>query len=1758
MFKTISRLFAMTLAVVMMTTLSSAQDHFTEDFSGLPSTYTTGDVSLPSGNWTLTAVFGEQSSNSYNGTGKAARLNDDTPDASLATPAVNGITNISFYYRELNSGGGDFVLQKSVDGGAWIDLTTQSYAGEEFTLFEYEVNDESDNIRLRIVSDDNSGHLIIDEMTLGSYGGNGGGESNVILSSDFEGGTLEPWVSYSVASNRDWILDSFGGNSYAEANGWGGDEPSDDWLISPALNLSSYDFVQMTFENAKNFSGPDMMLKISTDYDGMGNPNDFTWEEIDFVKSTGGYAFVSNTIELNDYLQDGVYIAFHYISNGGAELWQVDNVLIEYIDAAPTVLFETDFEGGSLAPWTEYSVASNRDWQLDDFGGNNYAEMNGWGGDEPSNDWLISPELDLSPYNFVLFTFDNAKNFSGPDLMLKVSTDYDGISNPENFNWTEVEFNKSGGGYSFVTSEIDLSSFAVNGVYIAFHYISNGGAELWQIDNTIVEGLGEAPAPVPAPFDLSSGTYELEEWSASNAAGTYPESMIFRTTASTDPAVTDGDGSDYTRGYSETGGSRVNGLGSMGFSFVNTSSGTLGDAILALDTRTRTNIKVEWTGDLYQLFCDTDRDYRIRLQYRVGDAGDWKNVLNEDGTLVEWANTNYLDRQDWDYPYTQMGNEFRQSFSSYLPLEAEDQQYVQVRWRYYMNENTGFGGCRPELRVDDIAVSSETTVGNPTRLLPESVMPQTPMVGVPFDLVVRTVDGNDTPKNPNMNIPVYLTLIEGTGQLGGNVEAIIAQGRNYVVFKGLTYDKAENIRVRATTDDPFGLADGIIRFDVSAAPAVQLNLDPNAYVGITHPTARVEFLSANGEVNTQYSGFEVTLDVNGPENSTYTAEVFEGVALFDGITFNQEGAYTATATAEYLEASNTVDVTVNPAPVLVEHMIPMYAKGEGTFLPDGNGRMPAWALVEFTNLHPNTTYRFLTSGGDQFDIDNDRFGGGVNIHYNAATDTYNYNSNRDFGTDGAYSTFMTGEGETSKKVWVNIVPSANDAFSHGTEFTWIVYLANNEGFQISRFETENKTQSRRLGNANDELSGFYDDMSGMTPRNMVVVWDDMDGEGRPLTVAMVQDEGSTLQNIGFPHLAPDFYANLDDMDGGFATFLPNNLSNGVRLIQEVGADGMAINEWTDEDGDWAGVDTKDMFWGMNPPSNPGFEIPRINLITPMNGEGICNNDPFNVTWESYGMETINIEIWVNGSIQETITDVNARAQMFDWQIIRDTYSNQEIDVRVVGANEFTYVSDQSGAIRIYDSPQILDFTDSRVYCEGDDIQLGVTSDGDDITYQWYKDGVVIEGANETLYNITDAEYYHSGVYTVGIVGAEGICNSVMTDGIGVYIARDTDLTIEELPQDANVLPGATARFQVKPHVNVSYPGYEITYQWYEVVDGGEDIALNEGDYAGRLAGANASVMTIVDMNDQVFGKRWYVVVNGLCDVTLTSGVVTANEVDLSITQGIEDTEACSGTDVVMTIEAESTGGDIEYQWFKDGMPLANNQTYAGVMTNELTITNAQATEAGMYSVRVTLTNNPVAFDTDDANLTVTQAPEIISQSDAAVTVEPGNEVTLEVEAIGDNLTYQWFSGARPIEGETNPTYTITNADAATHDGDYTCVVGSASCGSVTSDLITVTVTSGTPLSVNEVNKDGYSLSGVSPNPVSDAATIEFSVPTTEQVSINLIDARGNLVAVLFSNIATGNQVIELNVNDYNLTSGTYFYSLETANVRLTQPMIIVK
>ena len=160
------------------------------------------------------------------------------------------------------------------------------------------------------------------------------------------------------------------------------------------------------------------------------------------------------------------------------------------------VLLYEDFDD-DLGVFFTFDAYGDQTWHQGTHQGTTYANMNGYadGAAHQNEDWLFGyAEI---PYGLgfdeIWVEFRNAMKFEGDPLRVAISTDYDGISEPSDFEWEDITdaFDYSTGNYEWVESgALDVSDIVGNhSFYIAFIYTSSDeAAASWEIDYVKVTG----------------------------------------------------------------------------------------------------------------------------------------------------------------------------------------------------------------------------------------------------------------------------------------------------------------------------------------------------------------------------------------------------------------------------------------------------------------------------------------------------------------------------------------------------------------------------------------------------------------------------------------------------------------------------------------------------------------------------------------------------------------------------------------------------------------------------------------------------------------------------------------------------------------------------------------------------------------------------------------------------------------------------------------------------------------------------------------------------------------------------------------------------------------------------------------------------------------------------------------------------------------------------------------------------------------------
>jgi Bacterial Ig domain len=149
---------------------------------------------------------------------------------------------------------------------------------------------------------------------------------------------------------------------------------------------------------------------------------------------------------------------------------------------------------------------------------------------------------------------------------------------------------------------------------------------------------------------------------------------------------------------------------------------------------------------------------------------------------------------------------------------------------------------------------------------------------------------------------------------------------------------------------------------------------------------------------------------------------------------------------------------------------------------------------------------------------------------------------------------------------------------------------------------------------------------------------------------------------------------------------------------------------------------------------------------------------------------------------------------------------------------------------------------------------------------------------------------------------------------------------------------------------------------------------------------------------------------------------------------------CVGESAVFTVDA--IGGDLAYQWFRDGTPIP------GATSATLIVENVQLDHTSVYAV-------DVSNVCGDLRSTVrSDSVGVFAQQSVAVTSQPegaelcaGDDWTVFALASGAN-EFQWFKNGDPVPGATS--FFFLANDLTIADGGAYTVEASNDCGTVTS------------------------------------------------------------------------------------------------------------
>jgi hypothetical protein len=315
---------------------------------------------------------------------------------------------------------------------------------------------------------------------------------------------INSWTVKAASGTRNWQGKTFQTEKYAQATSYNSsDDANISWIVSPPVTYNAN--LKLSFKSALAYYVHDgLSVYILTGFDGTtGN-----WSKINATlptSATANHTWVeSGDINLSDYVTSGysgnIYIGFKYSgTKTNTTTFKIDDVKVSTTGGGGGgggVVFQEDF-ATTLGTFSAHNVSGTEAWVYATFD-NGCAKMTGYANstNNPNEDWLISPAINLSGHAGTILTLRQAAKYvydQWTNIQVLVSDDYDGTSDPtEQGTWEvlTVPTMPTGLDFNFVDSgEIDLGDYdGSNKVYVAFRYLSSStNACTWEIGQVIVK-----------------------------------------------------------------------------------------------------------------------------------------------------------------------------------------------------------------------------------------------------------------------------------------------------------------------------------------------------------------------------------------------------------------------------------------------------------------------------------------------------------------------------------------------------------------------------------------------------------------------------------------------------------------------------------------------------------------------------------------------------------------------------------------------------------------------------------------------------------------------------------------------------------------------------------------------------------------------------------------------------------------------------------------------------------------------------------------------------------------------------------------------------------------------------------------------------------------------------------------------------------------------------------------------------------------------
>lgn len=350
-----------------------------------------------------------------------------------------------------------------------------------------------------------------------------------------------------------------------------------------------------------------------------------------------------------------------------------------------------------------------------------------------------------------------------------------------------------------------------------------------------------------------------------------------------------------------------------------------------------------------------------------------------------------------------------------------------------------------------------------------------------------------------------------------------------------------------------------------------------------------------------------------------------------------------------------------------------------------------------------------------------------------------------------------------------------------------------------------------------------------------------------------------------------------------------------------------------------------------------------------------------------------------------------------------------------------------------------------IKCEGESITFTIETTGTGHSYQWKKNGVPLNddvrvlGSQQQALTISELTASDAGSYSCMVDGIENSIPALL------YVNRKTKISF--LAGENDLCAGETITLFADAR------GDSLKFNWHK-----DGIALIDGsEISGSVTGA-----LVIHPADASHSGYYTCTVNGACGSQTSDPLMVEVADRINITSQPRDTTVCEGQPT--TISTSTTGTVLQWQWYRNGRILTDNEGISGSKTPNLFIPNAGTGDAGNYYCIVKGPCDSIVTNYATVNIrknvTITSHPEDIYRC-------VGDIAVFTINAGISNAGYQWQKeGADLIDdvrisGSKTNTLRIENLQVEDM-GSYRCIV-TGSCNTVQGNPVVLDISEKTSI-----------------------------------------------------------------------------------------------